>query len=949
MNSMRSIIIMAMRSRLFTFPSSFHSPPPHLLPLIQSSPLLRSRAQPPPLCLARSPFRSSSSCPAVAVLGAHDPLPMESRSPFGEIHVILGPMFAGKTTALLRRMQDEMDCGSRSVAMVKSDKDARYGLDSVVTHDGMKMPCFALSELSSFRDKLGTEAYDKLNVIGIDEAQFFEDLYDFCCNAADHDGKIVVVAGLDGDYLRKSFGSVLDIVPLADSVTKLTARCEICGKRAFFTLRKTNETQTELIGGADVYMPVCREHYVDGQVAIEATRTILAVRSSTLAQSEPIGPFRSFLCFLSLSALDSLLDPEMVGNPELSDGDLGGRGAAGGPPAPEMPFEGCGAGSGGWKGEEMSGREGRPDPGVSALAGANGARYKSMPPARLPITRAPCLTIPPGFSPSALLESPVLLTNMKAEPSPTTGTLNLSSVIDKTVCSYTLSSAKDASDVSAYDGGNSGDFEFKPHVPASYNLGLSSLRSLGSVGIIQAVQEPPVQNQSRSQDRNCITCNNELAPLASAPNSTTKVSNLRSSLPAEAASGDLQLTKCSEQSSQMSQSDPSEPTPSSLLEKSAEDGYNWRKYGQKHVKGSEYPRSYYKCTHPNCEMKKQIERSHDGQITGIIYIGKHDHPKPHPNRRLAAGAILSCQEEEKTDNFSSLMSAEDESTSAPGPTYHQADRNSTTELSPASISENDVKVGCGQSDNCDEVAGDADLESKRRKIEINNNDAASIGKLNHEPRVVVQTLSEVDILDDGYRWRKYGQKVVKGNPNPRSYYKCTSAGCPVRKHVERASHDPKAVITTYEGKHNHDVPAAKTANHEASASMVTDGDNSLSIHASAALNGMMRMRHFTHPFIQMESNAISLDLGVGISPVQSEITNEKQQCLENFQIQHHQPQCVDSGNLAIQTTPLSNFHGSSHTRIYPSGEDKGEGFTFKATPMSSDMYYSAAGNLVMGP
>ncbi|URD75698.1 WRKY transcription factor [Musa troglodytarum] len=639
----------------------------------------------------------------------------------------------------------------------------------------------------------------------------------------------------------------------------------------------------------------------------------------------------------------------MVGNPELSDGDLGGRGAAGGPPAPDMPVEGCGAGSGGWKGEEMSGKEGRPDPGVSGLAGANGARYKSMPPARLPITRAPCLTIPPGFSPSALLESPVLLTNMKAEPSPTTGTLNLSSIIDKTVCSYTLSSAKDASNVSAYDGGNSGDFEFKPHVPASYNLGLSSLRSLGSVGIIQAVQEPPVQNQSRSQDRNCITCNNELAPLASAPNSTTKVSNLQSSLPAEAASGDLQLTKCSEQSSQMSQSDPSEPTPSSLLEKSSEDGYNWRKYGQKHVKGSEYPRSYYKCTHPNCEMKKQIERSHDGQITGIIYIGKHDHPKPHPNRRLAAGAILSCQEAEKTDNFSSLMCAEDESTSASGPTSHQADPNSTTELSPASISENDVKVGCGQSDNCDEVAGDADLESKRRKIEINNNDAASIGKMNHEPRVVVQTLSEVDILDDGYRWRKYGQKVVKGNPNPRSYYKCTSAGCPVRKHVERASHDPKAVITTYEGKHNHDVPAAKTANHEASGSMVRDGGNSLSIHASAALNGMMSMRRFTHPFIQMESNTISLDLGVGISPIQSEITNGKQQCLENFQIQHHQPQCVDSGNLAIQTTPLSNFHGSSHARIYPSGEDKGEGFTFKATPVSSDMYYSTAGNLVMGP
>ena len=82
-----------------------------------------------------------------------------------------------------------------------------------------------------------------------------------------------------------------------------------------------------------------------------------------------------------------------------------------------------------------------------------------------------------------------------------------------------------------------------------------------------------------------------------------------------------------------------------------------------------------------------------------------------------------------------------------------------------------------------------------------------------EPRVVVQTTSDVDILDDGYRWRKYGQKVVKGNPNPRSYYKCTAPGCTVRKHVERASHDLKAVITTYEGKHNHDVPAARNSSH----------------------------------------------------------------------------------------------------------------------------------------
>lgn len=74
---------------------------------------------------------------------------------------------------------------------------------------------------------------------------------------------------------RRSFGSVLDIIPLADSVTKLTARCEICGKRACFTLRKTQDKQIELIGGVDVYMPVCRQHYASGQVAMEATRHVL--------------------------------------------------------------------------------------------------------------------------------------------------------------------------------------------------------------------------------------------------------------------------------------------------------------------------------------------------------------------------------------------------------------------------------------------------------------------------------------------------------------------------------------------------------------------------------------------------------------------------------------------------------------------------------------------------
>ncbi|KAJ0798123.1 putative thymidine kinase [Helianthus annuus] len=181
----------------------------------------------------------------------------------GEIHVIVGPMFAGKTTTLLHRIRSEATNG-RNIALIKSSKDTRYAIDSVVTHDGTKHPCWPLSDLLSFKQKVGEEAYDKLDVIGIDEAQFFDDLYDFCCKAADQDGKTVIVAGLDGDYLRRNFGPVLDIVPLADTLTKLTARCELCGKRAHFTFRKTDERKTELVGGADIYMPVCRQHYVNG-------------------------------------------------------------------------------------------------------------------------------------------------------------------------------------------------------------------------------------------------------------------------------------------------------------------------------------------------------------------------------------------------------------------------------------------------------------------------------------------------------------------------------------------------------------------------------------------------------------------------------------------------------------------------------------------------------------
>ncbi|CAK7352864.1 unnamed protein product [Dovyalis caffra] len=70
-------------------------------------------------------------------------------------------------------------------------------------------------------------------------------------------------------------------------------------------------------------------------------------------------------------------------------------------------------------------------------------------------------------------------------------------------------------------------------------------------------------------------------------------------------------------------------------------------------------------------------------------------------------------------------------------------------------------------------------------------------------RVAFKTKSEIEILDDGYKWRKYGKKMVKNSPNPRNYYRCSVEGCPVKKRVERDRDDPSYVITTYEGFHTH--------------------------------------------------------------------------------------------------------------------------------------------------
>ncbi|VAH44359.1 unnamed protein product [Triticum turgidum subsp. durum] len=557
---------------------------------------------------------------------------------------------------------------------------------------------------------------------------------------------------------------------------------------------------------------------------------------------------------------------------------------------------------------------------VAALAGA-GARYKAMSPARLPISREPCLTIPAGFSPSALLDSPVLLTNFKVEPSPTTGSLSMAAIMHKSAHPDILSSPRDKS-IRAHEDGGSRDFEFKPHLN-------SSSQSLAPAMSDLKKHEHSMQNQSMNPSSSSSNMVNENRPPCSRESSLTVNMN----------SSDNAMQ---------------EPQSENVADKSADDGYNWRKYGQKHVKGSENPRSYYKCTHPNCEVKKLLERAVDGLITEVVYKGRHNHPKPQPNRRLAGGAVPSNQGEERYDG---AAAADDKSSNALSNLANPVNSPGMVEPVPVSVSDDDIDAGGGRPYPGDDATEEEDLESKRRKMESAGIDAALMGKPNREPRVVVQTVSEVDILDDGYRWRKYGQKVVKGNPNPRSYYKCTSTGCPVRKHVERASHDPKSVITTYEGKHNHEVPAARNATHEMSAPPMKNVVHQINSSMPSSIGGMMRAceaRNFSNQYSQAaETDNVSLDLGVGISPNHSDATNQMQSSGPDQMQYQMQSMASMYGNMRHPSSmAVPTVQGNSAGRMYGSREEKGnEGFTFRATPMdhSANLCYSGAGNLVMGP
>jgi len=174
------------------------------------------------------------------------------------IEVIIGPMFAGKSSELIRRTSRYEAIGKK-VLLINHSNDTRTN-NNIQTHSKIKRKAIKVSSLQSLLD---TPLFKEADVIGIDEAQFFNDLYNFVVLAENYN-KIIIVSGLDGDYQRKPIGQILLLIPLCDTVTKLHAYDMIDkdGTPGIFTKRIINSKAQVVIGAENEYMAVSRKNFI---------------------------------------------------------------------------------------------------------------------------------------------------------------------------------------------------------------------------------------------------------------------------------------------------------------------------------------------------------------------------------------------------------------------------------------------------------------------------------------------------------------------------------------------------------------------------------------------------------------------------------------------------------------------------------------------------------------
>lgn len=171
----------------------------------------------------------------------------------GWIEVIVGSMFSGKTEELIRRLK-RARFANQKVEIFKPKIDQRYSEEEVVSHDENTILSTPVDSASSI-----FMLTSNVDVVGIDEAQFFDKDLVEVCNKLANQGIRVIITGLDMDYLGKPFGPIPELLSVAEYITKVHAICVKCGNLAQYTHRKTKDEKRVLIGETNIYEPLCRK------------------------------------------------------------------------------------------------------------------------------------------------------------------------------------------------------------------------------------------------------------------------------------------------------------------------------------------------------------------------------------------------------------------------------------------------------------------------------------------------------------------------------------------------------------------------------------------------------------------------------------------------------------------------------------------------------------------
>ena len=173
----------------------------------------------------------------------------------GSIEVITGSMFSGKTEELIRRLRRAQFAGLK-VEIFKPSLDKRYSETKIVSHDEKSINSTPVDNPSAILLLSGG-----VDVIGIDEVQFFDNSIVDVCNRLADDGQRILIAGLDMDFMGNPFGPMPALLSIAEYITKVHAICMRCGNLAQYSFRKSEEEQVVLLGEKNLYEPLCRSCY----------------------------------------------------------------------------------------------------------------------------------------------------------------------------------------------------------------------------------------------------------------------------------------------------------------------------------------------------------------------------------------------------------------------------------------------------------------------------------------------------------------------------------------------------------------------------------------------------------------------------------------------------------------------------------------------------------------